>query len=105
MHHAGIDEAKIVISTISDEILVGTNNLKLIDRMKKIAPEARIIVTAENPSRALECYNGGADYVYLPNRLSAQHLLTVVERLLHGEQAVIKETEIARLIEQDEVIG
>ena len=105
LHHAGIDEAKIVISTISDEILVGTNNLKLIDQMKKIAPEARIIVTAENPSRALECYNGGADYVYLPNRLAAQHLLTVVERLLRGEQVVIKETEMARLMERDEVIG
>ena len=46
--------AKIVISTISDEILVGTNNLRLIDQMKKIAPEARIIVTAESPSRALD---------------------------------------------------
>jgi Kef-type K+ transport system membrane component KefB/voltage-gated potassium channel Kch len=104
LHHAGIDEAKIVISTISDEILVGTNNLKLIDQMKKIAPEARIIVTAENPSRALECYNGGADYVYLPNRLAAQHLLTVVKRLLGGEPAVLKEAEIARLMERDEVI-
>ena len=49
LHHAGIGEAKIVISTISDEILVGTNNLRLIDQMKKIAPEARIIVTAESP--------------------------------------------------------
>lgn len=105
LHHAGIGEAKIVISTISDEILVGTNNLRLIDRMKKIAPEARIIVTAETPSRALECYNAGADYVYLPNRLAAQHLRTVVERLLRGEQVVIKEAEMARLVERDEVIG
>jgi DNA-binding NtrC family response regulator len=94
-----------VISTISDEILVGTNNLRLINRMKRIAPEARIIVTAESPSRALEFYNAGADYVYLPNRLSAQHLLTVVERLLRDEQVVFKETEMARLIERDEVVG
>ena len=104
LHHAGIDEAKIVISTISDEILVGTNNLRLIDQMKKISPKARIIVTAETPSRALEFYNAGADYVYLPNRLAAQHLLTVVERLLRGEQVVLKEAEIARLMERDEVI-
>ena len=105
LHHAGIGEAKIVISTISDEILVGTNNLRLIDQMKKIAPEARIIVTAESPSRALELYNAGADYVYLPNQLAAQHLLTVVERLLRGEQVVLKEAEMARLIERDEVMG
>jgi len=104
LHHAGIGEAKIVISTISDEILVGTSNLRLIDQMKKIAPKARIIVTAETPSRALEFYNAGADYVYLPNRLAAQHLLTVVERLLREEQVVLKEAEIERLMERDEVI-
>ena len=105
LHHAGISEAKIVISTISDEILVGTNNLKLIDQMKKIAPEARIIVTAESPSRALILYDAGADYVCLPNQLAARHLLTMVERLLRGEQVVIKEAEMARLMERDEVIG
>jgi Kef-type K+ transport system membrane component KefB len=104
LHHAGIDGAKIVISTISDEILVGTSNLKLIDQMKRIAPKARIIVTAESPFRALEFYNAGADYVYLPNRLAAQHLRTVVERLLRGEQVVIKEAEMARLMERDEVM-
>ena len=49
LHHAGIGEAKIVISTISDEILVGTNNLRLIGQIKKMAPEARIIATAESP--------------------------------------------------------
>jgi Kef-type K+ transport system membrane component KefB len=105
LHHAGIDKAKIVISTISDEILVGTSNLKLIDQMQKIAPEARIIVTAESPSRALELYNAGADYVYLPNRLAAQHLLTVVERLLRGKPAVLKAEELERLMERNEVIG
>jgi Kef-type K+ transport system membrane component KefB len=105
LHHAGIDKAKIVISTISDEILVGTSNLKLIDQMKKIAPEARIIVTAESPSRALELYNAGADYVYLPNQLAAQNLLTVVERLLRGKPAVLKAEELERLMERNEVIG
>jgi len=104
LHHAGIDEAKIVISTISDELLVGTNNLRLIDQMRKIAPKARVVVTAESPSRALEFYKAGADYVYLPNRLAAQHLLIVVERLLRGEPVVSKEAEMARLMERDEVM-
>jgi len=105
LHHAGIGEAKIVISTISDELLVGTNNLRIIDQMQKIAPEARIIVTAESPSRALALYNAGADYVYLPNELAAQHLLTVVERLLRGKPAILKEEELKRLRERDGVIG
>ena len=60
LHHAGIDAAKIVVCTIPDEILVGTSNTRLIDRIKHIAPQARIIVTAESPSRALRLYQAGA---------------------------------------------
>jgi Kef-type K+ transport system membrane component KefB/Trk K+ transport system NAD-binding subunit len=105
LHHAGINGAKIVLSTISDEILVGTNNSRLIDQIKKIAPEAKIIVTAESPSRAAALYRAGADYVYLPNQLAAQHLMPLVERLLIGEQVVLKDEEILRLARQDEVIS
>ena len=105
LQHAGIDEAKIVISTISDELLVGTDNLRLIRRIKKIAPKARIIVTAEDPARALTLYNAGADYVSLPNELTAKNLLTVVARLLRGKRAVLKEEELERLMERDEVIA
>jgi voltage-gated potassium channel Kch len=104
LHHAGIGAAKLVISTISDEILVGTNNLNLIDQIKKMAPQAKIIVTAESPSRALTLYRAGADYVFLPNQLAAQHLLTVVERLLRGEEVILKDEEMERLCQRDEVI-
>ncbi len=105
LHHAHIEAAQIVISTVPDEILVGTNNLRLIDQLKKIAPEARIIVTAESPGRALALYKAGADYVCLPNQLAAQHLLAVVERLLRSEEIVLKEEEMARLAGRDEVIA
>ena len=104
LHHAGIEAAKLVISTISDEILVGTNNLRLIDQIKKIAPQARTIVTAESPARAVALYRAGADYVYLPNQLAAQHLLSVVERLLRGEEVVLKDEEVERLCHRNEVI-
>jgi voltage-gated potassium channel Kch len=105
LHHAGIEEAKLVISTIPNEILVGTNNLKLVDQIKKIAPEARIIVTAGSPVQALALYGAGADYVYLPNQLAARHLLTVVQRLLRGEAVVSKDEEMQRLAERNEVIA
>jgi Kef-type K+ transport system membrane component KefB len=105
LHHAGIGGAKIVLSTIPDEILVGTNNLRLINRIKKIAPQARIIVTATSPSQALRLYEAGADYVYLPSQLAAQHLLTVVERLLRGEEVVLRDEEMKRLLAWDEIIG
>jgi hypothetical protein len=104
LHHAGIAEAKIVICTISDEILVGTSNLRLVDQINKIAPQAKMIATAESPSRAVALYQAGADYVFLPNQLAAQHLLPLVASLLRGEEVVIKPEEIERLTQRDEVI-
>ena len=66
LHHASLHNVKIIISTIPDTILVGTNNLKIISHMKEIAPTAFIIVTAENVENALKMYDAGADYVFLP---------------------------------------
>ncbi|MEJ2672413.1 MAG: cation:proton antiporter [Deltaproteobacteria bacterium] len=104
LHHAGIAEAKIVLSTIPDEILVGTKNLRLISQIKKMAPQAKMIVTAKSPSRAVALYRAGADYVYLPNQLAAQHLVPVVERLLLGEEVVLRDEEMERLARRDEVL-
>jgi Kef-type K+ transport system membrane component KefB len=105
LHHAGIEEAKLVLSTISDDILVGTSNLKIIGLMKKLCPQARIIVTAESARTALELYREGADYVLLPNMVAGGHLVSIVERLLHHSDVRLKESEIQKLEERAEVLG
>ena len=79
LHHAGLEHAKIAVSTITDDILVGTNNLKLISEIKSLCPHAKIVVTAQSNSRALELYQAGADYVLRPNIATALQLLPVVE--------------------------
>lgn len=104
LHHAGIDQAKVVLSTIPNEILVGTNNLRVINQVREIAPQARIVVTAGSPAQALALYEAGADYVYLPNQLVARHLLPVLQRLLHGDDAVLRDEEMARLAGAAEVV-
>ncbi|MDR3238297.1 MAG: cation:proton antiporter [Spirochaetia bacterium] len=72
LHHAGIHTAKIVISTIPDPLLVGTDNLKIIKHIKEVCPDAKIIVTAESISRAMKMYMDGADFVFLPRVISAK---------------------------------
>ena len=107
LHHANIHNAKIVISTIPDTILVGTDNLKLIKKMKSICPNAKIIVTAESVKRALTMYKEGADYVLLPRITLAEHLLPVINNLLNDTKsmAALKESEIARLKIREEIIS
>jgi Kef-type K+ transport system membrane component KefB len=104
LHHAGIDAAKLVISTITDEILVGTSNLRLLDQIKTICPHAKVVLTASSPSRAQEFYQAGADYVLLPNRAAANHLLQAIERLLREGKASLKDEEISGLSQHEEIL-
>jgi voltage-gated potassium channel Kch len=104
LHHAGLEHAKVAISTITDEILVGTDNLRLISEIRSLAPHAKIVVTAQSNAKALELYQAGADYVLRPNRATAQQLLPVVEHLLRGEEAVLREAELDKLARRDEIL-
>ncbi len=104
LHHAGIEEAKVVISTITDDILVGTSNLKLINQMRTLCPQAQIVVTAGSPSQALELYEAGADYVLRPNFLTATHLLEIIDRLLRQEVTDLAQEEIDQLSQEWEVL-
>jgi voltage-gated potassium channel Kch len=90
LHHANIHHAKVVLSTIPDNILVGTDNLTMIKNIKRISPQAKIIVTAESLSRALSMYAEGADYVFLPRILAAQHLIPIIKEFLNNGQQNIE---------------
>ena len=102
LHHAGLEHARLVISTITDDILVGTDNLKLIQAVRSLAPQAKIIVSAHSAFRALELYQAGADYVLLPHAAAAERLLTAVERMLEGE--TLKEAEMTHLSQLREIL-
>ena len=52
--------------------------------MKKIAPDAKIIVTAETIQGAKELYQNGADYVYIPRIVLAHYLTDIIERIESG---------------------
>ncbi len=106
LHHAGIAQAKIVISSIPDTMLKGTDNLKIIRKMKKLCPHAKIIVTAESPSRALKMYHEGADYVLLPRVVVADHLIDILDGMLKGNLEIfLKNNEIEKLTGREEIIN
>jgi len=97
LYHAGIHDVKIVVSTIPDTILVGTDNLKIIRHMRDVCPNAKIIVTAESIERALNMYAEGADYVFIPRVLAADRLMNVIGGILSESKKM--KTEILEEIE------
>jgi Kef-type K+ transport system membrane component KefB len=78
LEHAGIQRAVLVISGISDWFLKGTSNLQLLRATRSLAPNARVIVTADTAEGAQELYVAGADYVMVPSVLSAEHLASIL---------------------------
>lgn len=74
LRHAGIEAAQVVVSSISDWFLQGTDNLRLLRQVRGLAPGARCIMTADTLAAAERLYAEGAAYVLLPPMLAAGHL-------------------------------
>ncbi|HKP62038.1 MAG TPA: cation:proton antiporter [Polyangiales bacterium] len=83
--HAGVEHAKLVVSTIPDELLRGTSNRVIVENARKLAPNAVVFACA---SRAIDVdvlYAAGASYVYMPSSETANGLYTAGIAALSGQ--------------------
>ena len=104
LHHADIHSATIVVSTIPDTMLKGTDNMRLLKHARRLCPQARVIVTANGPGAALEMYESGADYVFVPRLHSASQMAEVVAQALQQGFDRVRDEHIAQLRRRDEVL-
>jgi Kef-type K+ transport system membrane component KefB len=97
LRHAGIQNAKVVVSTIPNTFLRGTSNERLIDSIRSIAPAARIISTcvqegeiAEQtargafssicePAQAAQAYLDAIDQAFALEKIPAQPAVTQID--------------------------
>jgi Kef-type K+ transport system membrane component KefB len=105
LHHAKIDHAELVISTIPDQILKGTNNERILRKIRQLCPHARAIVTADGPQKALHLYERGADFVFIPRIHSSAQMAEVIESGMRDGFDSIREGEISHLKMRDEVLA
>ncbi len=97
LRHAGIGEARIAVSGISDWFLKGTDNLRLLRQVRRLAPAARVIVTADTLGQAARLYAEGADYVLIPPALAAEHLYGLLREPSPDALAEARARQAARL--------
>ncbi len=64
LHPAG---SEVIVCSLPDTILKGTSNLQLFAALRRMAPRARIVMTAEREAQARDLYRAGADYVLMPH--------------------------------------
>jgi hypothetical protein len=86
LHHAQIHSARIVACTITDDILRGTTNLRLLRQARRLCPHARVIAAADGISLAIELYEDGADFVYIARLHSAHHMADLIARAVQDEE-------------------
>ena len=84
LHHADIEHAKVLVSSIPDALLRGTSNARLLEELRTLAPHAVPIVTADDFGLARELYDQGAGFVYIPRLMGAGELAEVVITALYG---------------------
>ena len=105
LRHASIENAELVISSITDDILRGTNNLRMLKNIRASSPNARVVLTTEHIPQALHFYEAGADFVYIPRLQSAPMLARILRQgLTEGFQAA-REAEIEHLANRHEVLA
>lgn len=103
--HAGVEEASVVVSTVSEDFLRGTDNIALLRQVKRLNPAARVILSAETLARAREMYAAGADYVVLPRVETAQAFAEVLAALGRGELDALRALALRDLDRRSEVLA
>ena len=105
LHHIGIQDAELVVSSITDDILRGTDNLRLLRNIRATCPKAKVMLTTEHIPQALSFYEAGADFVYLPRLHSAPEIARILKvGLVEGfDQA--RTAEVERLLARHEVLA
>ena len=104
LHHADVHDAKLVVSTIPDMILKGTDNLRLLRQARRLCPHARVIVTAMRAGSALALYEAGADYVFVPQLHSAAQMAAILEEGLETGFDDLRAAHVDHLRQRNEVI-
>jgi Kef-type K+ transport system membrane component KefB len=105
LRHAGIENAQLVISSITDDILRGTSNLRMLKNIRASCPHARVVLTTEHIPQALHFYEAGADFAYIPRLQSAPELARILKQGLSEGFHSVREAEIARLKNRHEVLA
>jgi len=104
LQHAHIESASLVISSISDTILRGTTNARLLRATRRLCPDAEIMVTANTIKKACDLYAAGASFVFIPRIHSAAHIARLVMESRRESLKAAGERELEELLRRVEVL-
>ncbi len=105
LHHAGVEHAELVVSSITDDVLRGTSNLRLLRNVRNHAPHVRVVLTTDHIPQALKFYEAGADFVFIPRLYSAAACARILRKGLREGFDEVKRQAIGHLEKRQEVLA
>lgn len=81
LHHLNLDRTRLIVSTIPDMLLKGTDNLKLAKTCTALAPDAHFVALADHAKHEQRLLEAGAGSVILHHNIIAERLIERVTRL------------------------
>ena len=105
LHHAGIENAELVVSSITDDVLRGTSNLRILRNVRTHSPHARVVLTTDHIPQALKFYEEGADFVFIPRLYSAAAVARLLKKGLADGFGDIRAQAIGQLSQRQEVLA
>ena len=105
LRHAGIQHAELVVSSITDDVLRGTSNLRLLRNVRTVAPHVRMVLTTDHIPQALKFYEEGADFVFIPRLYSAAACARILRKGLKEGFDEVRRQAIGHLSQRQEVLA
>jgi Trk K+ transport system NAD-binding subunit len=84
LRHAGVQNAEVIISTVNDELLKGTNNEQMVKQLRAFAPKAVIIANCTTVSGVAKLRAAGADHVFRASTEVAHGILPAIYAALNA---------------------
>ncbi|MCZ8341422.1 MAG: cation:proton antiporter [Leptospira sp.] len=91
LSHIGLHDASMVVCTISDSFLKGTNNTRLLSTLSKLAPHAKIILTGDEPAEAKKLMADGAQKVIIPGVITGEFLYDYITSGMRSKVETVTE--------------
>jgi Kef-type K+ transport system membrane component KefB len=95
--HAGVAEARVIVCTISDTLLKGITNERLVRQLRELNPNAKIIAPADALADVGRLRAAGADFV-LAGRLAEAGVLLSALRAAHNGGLAEEQAQVETLL-------
>jgi hypothetical protein len=102
LEHGHLKEARLILCTIPDMLLKGTDNATLVAGCRAIAPDAVVVATADDDAHEEALRAAGAEFVLRPYTLLAQRSASLVEAAVAASGSGKRSGLLRALLKEDD---